>query len=66
MTVRVAPRQRLLGPEEWAVAARQAAACRTFRPDVEEEHVADEGVSCYNCRNRRWAVDGIDCLAGTG
>ena len=66
MTVRMAFRQRLLGPEEWAAAARLAAACGTFRADVEEEHVADEGVSCYNCRYRRWAKDGIDCLAGSG
>ena len=66
MTVCTARRQRLLGPEEWAPAARLAAVCATFRPDVEEEQIADEPVSCYNCRYRRWAADGIACLAGPG
>ena len=65
MNVCTAPRQHLLGSEDWEVAARQAAVCATFRPDVEEEQVADEAVSCYNCRYRRWAVDGIACLAGS-
>jgi len=66
MTACTAPRQRLLGPEEWDVAARQAAGCATFRADVEEEQVADEAVSCYNCRYRRWAAQGITCLADPG
>lgn len=66
MNVCTAPRQRLLGAEEWETAARQAAVCATFRPDVEEEQVADEAVSCYNCRYRRWAVGGIACLADPG
>ena len=66
MTIANASRQWLLGAEDWAAAARQAADCTTFRPDVEEEQVADEAVSCYNCRLRRWAVDGIACLAAAG
>ena len=52
-----------LGLEEWAAAARIAGACRTFVPDAEEEQVADEALSCYNCRCRRWAADAIHCLA---
>jgi hypothetical protein len=53
-----------LGIDEWVPAARLAADCRAFRPDVEEEQIADERISCYNCRYRRWAATGICCLAG--
>jgi len=52
-----------LGLDAWAPAARQAADCNVFLPDVEEEQIADERVSCYNCQYRRWAADGICCLA---
>jgi len=54
----------LFGREEWVPAANQAVGCGEFRPDVEEEQIADEKLSCYNCRYRRWAADGICCLAG--
>ena len=49
------------GTEDWSTAARVAALCAEFRPDVEEEQVADEAGSCYNCRYRRWSVDSITC-----
>jgi hypothetical protein len=52
-----------LGLEDWAKAVRLAEACSRFVPDVEEEQVADEAVSCYNCRFRRWAVDAVTCMA---
>jgi hypothetical protein len=55
-----------LGLEDWPEAARQARQCGRFRADVEEELVADEDVSCYNCRQRRWAARRILCLAATG
>jgi len=53
----------LLGPEDWSSAATLAVACGVFRPDVDEEQIADEKVSCYNCRYRRWLAKGISCLA---
>jgi len=53
-----------LGLDDWAPAAQQATDCNVFCPDVEEEQIADERVSCYNCRYRRWVANGICCLAG--
>ena len=51
------------GKEEWASAAAQASLCRRFSPDVEEEWVADEERSCYNCRYRRWTAASFACQA---
>jgi hypothetical protein len=34
-----------------------------FHPDVEEEQVADEDRSCYNCRYRRWTAASFVCSA---
>lgn len=50
-----------LGHEEWLTAARMANRCNDFAPDVEEEQIADEALSCYNCRYRRWSVASIEC-----
>ena len=50
-----------LDHEAWLAAARIAAGCLDFTPDVEEEQVADEAWSCYNCRYRRWLTVAIDC-----
>ena len=55
-----------LSLEDWDGAAGMAAACSAFHPDVEEEQIADEAISCYNCRSRRWAPDGILCLSVQG
>lgn len=52
-----------LGLEDWTTAARMAIDCTTFVPDVEEEQIADEPRSCYNCRYRRWQPDSVACLA---
>jgi len=52
--------------DEWTTAAGLAADCNVFRSDVEEEQVADERISCYNCRYRRWVANGICCLAEQG
>jgi len=49
------------GRNDWAGAARMAAACDSFREDVEEEIVADELRSCYNCRYRRWSATSFSC-----
>ncbi len=43
-------------------ASQAAQVCGSFRPDVEEEWVADEERSCYNCRLRRWTAESFDCL----
>lgn len=51
------------GKEEWSEAARLATRCASFRPDVEEEQVADEPRSCYNCRYRRWTAASFACQA---
>ena len=51
------------GKEDWAGAARAAADCSSFTPDVEEELVADEPMSCYNCRYRRWTAASFSCRA---
>ena len=52
-----------LGRDDWAAAARLAEGCPVFVPDVEEEQIADEPVSCYNCRYRRWTADAVTCMA---
>ncbi|MEC4727571.1 hypothetical protein HWQ46_18665 [Shewanella sp. D64] len=36
--------------------------CRFFMPDDEDEQIDDTLISCYNCMNRRWLVDGMECL----
>jgi hypothetical protein len=54
------------GTEEWQGAARIAATCPAFHPDVEEEQVADEARSCYNCRYRRWSGTSFTCCAPAG
>ncbi len=43
-------------------ASEVAKACDGFKPDVEEEWVADEERSCYNCRLRRWTAESFVCL----
>lgn len=49
------------GKEDWAVVARIAENCREFKVDDEDEMVADEPISCYNCRFRRWTSDSFIC-----
>ena len=52
------------GKADHAEAADTAAACGRFRADCEEECVADEDVSCYNCRYRRWTRGSFVCMKG--
>ncbi|HZV82279.1 MAG TPA: hypothetical protein VFF53_08935 [Geobacteraceae bacterium] len=54
-------KQFLGGHEDWQSAALLAAHCQKFLPDVEEELVADDPRSCYNCRLRRWTVSSFTC-----
>lgn len=50
------------GQEAFAAAAFAAHACTCFTPDVDEEMVADEECSCYNCRYRRWTAASFTCV----
>jgi hypothetical protein len=54
-----------LGRDDLEGAARIAAACGTFHPDEDDEQVADEPRSCYNCRYRRWTVASFSCCKVT-
>ena len=51
------------GREDGRSAAATAGGCTRFRPDDEDEQVADEHLSCYNCRYRRWTTASFVCLA---
>jgi hypothetical protein len=52
-----------LGQENWAEAAEIAEKCSSFVSDAEEEQIAEEPRSCYNCRFRRWTARSFLCLA---
>ena len=60
-TDRSGAREFSAGKENWAAAAAAARDCPGFSPDVEEERVADEARSCYNCRYRRWSATSFTC-----
>ncbi|SMD07191.1 hypothetical protein [Sporomusa malonica] len=53
------------GKKEWTGAAAAAESCLAFHSDVEEEAVADEIISCYNCRFRRWTRSSFICCNST-
>lgn len=48
--------------DAWKKAQSMALSCPQFKPDVEEEWLAEETVSCYNCRYRRFVGSGIRCM----
>jgi hypothetical protein len=50
------------GHDAFSQASEAALNCDGFRADVEEEWVADEERSCYNCRLRRWTAESFVCL----
>jgi len=54
-------REFTLGKESWAAAAGVALECSSFAADVDEELVADDERSCYNCRYRRWSASSFTC-----
>ena len=54
-------REECLERDDWTGAARVAAECGAFCPDEEDEQIADEPRSCYNCRYRRWTVASFSC-----
>jgi len=49
------------GKEDWIQAALVAQKCGYFRADDEDEMVADEPISCYNCLFRRWTARSFAC-----
>jgi hypothetical protein len=53
-----------MGRNDWAGAALIATSCDTFHPDEDDEQIADELLSCYNCRYRRWTVASFSCCKG--
>ncbi len=50
------------GKSAWTAAVTMAVNCQDFREDEEEEWVADDSRSCYNCRSRRCTRDSFVCL----
>lgn len=50
------------GKEEWETAAGIAEECSFFIIDDEDELLAEEERSCYNCRYRRWTEASFVCL----
>lgn len=49
------------GKDDWDNVAKIAASCSKFIEDDEDEQVADERQSCYNCRYRRWTSTSFVC-----
>lgn len=47
---------------DWKRAAKRASSCEHFKEDAEDECIADDAVSCYNCRYRRWVADDYICM----
>lgn len=52
------------GKNAYETAERAALQCVFFAEDCEEECVADEEISCYNCRYRRWTDKSFICMKG--
>jgi len=52
------------GQENWPAAAAIAVDCASFRADDDDEQCAEEPLSCYNCRYRRWTAESFTCLKG--
>lgn len=50
------------GKGDWSGAAKAAENCPAYKEDVEEELVADQLRSCYNCRYRRWSATTFACF----
>ncbi|MBU4439328.1 MAG: hypothetical protein KJ779_07170 [Firmicutes bacterium] len=48
--------------DNWILGHEIASKCPGFKQDVEAEWVAEEIVSCYNCRYRRFIGTGIQCM----
>ncbi|MBR4231651.1 MAG: hypothetical protein IKR95_00395 [Oscillospiraceae bacterium] len=55
-------RRFLPGREAPDIAAMTAEQCGAFARDYEEECFAEQEVTCYNCRYRRWTRDSFECM----
>lgn len=51
-----------LPADDWQGGHEIALSCSGFAQDVEEEWLAEEVISCYNCRYRRFIGAGIQCV----
>lgn len=49
------------GKTAWIEASKAAILCKNFCEDDEDEQVADDVISCYNCRYRRWTINSFVC-----
>ncbi len=52
------------GHFDYKGAEKAALSCTNFSEDYEEEQEADEPISCYNCRYRRWTSNSFICMKG--
>lgn len=52
------------GLEAFEAAEQASLSCTAFKVDDEDELIADQERSCYNCRYRRWTKDSFVCLKG--
>ncbi len=50
------------GRHDWSQAVAIAGNCTQFLLDDEDELVAEEERSCYNCRYRRWTERSFICM----
>ena len=50
------------GRENDELAVQAALDCGHFAEDYDEECMAEETVTCYNCRYRRWTQDSFCCM----
>jgi hypothetical protein len=50
------------GKEDWEKTAEIADKCPHFLTDDEDELLAEEKKSCYNCRYRRWTASSFMCM----
>ena len=50
------------GVDNEAASRIAASECSLFMPDDEDEQIDDTPISCYNCMNRRWLIDGMACM----
>ncbi|MBF7097310.1 hypothetical protein [Alkalibacter mobilis] len=50
------------GQNDYHAVSELAISCGRFSEDYEEERMAEEDISCYNCRFRRWIADSFECM----
>lgn len=50
------------GKQDRAQAKKVANECYEFALDDEDEQMAEDEISCYNCRYRRWTKQSFICM----